>query len=168
MSRSLSLTLRRALNAQEAGEVPAWLLTITHPLLNAPIRLSSDPTVRLTEVPDITYGTVSRGEEYLFLPISFPLPDEKGDATPLMRLTIDNVGRELINILRSTTTPAQFRIEMVLASAPDEVEVELPLFDMVSVEYDAQQVTLTLALNGLTTEPFPSLTFSPAVFPGLF
>ena len=106
MSRSLSLTLRRALNAQEAGEVPAWLLTITHPLLDAPIRLSSDPTVRLTEAPEITYGTVSRGESYMFLPISFPLPDEKGDATPLMRLTLDNVGRELINILRSTTTPA--------------------------------------------------------------
>jgi len=165
--RSLSLLLRAQINAQEAGEVPVFLIRITHPVLAAPELLSTDPTERLSVTP-LIYGTRSRGEEYRFLPMTLPLPDEKDDATPMVRLVLDNVGRELVNLLRSSTIPALFRIELVLASAPDDIEVELPLLEMVAADYDDGQITLTLTLNGLTTEPFPYLTFSPATFPGLF
>jgi hypothetical protein len=46
--RVLSLNFRKALYAQESGEVPIFLLTITHPSLAAPIRLSTDPTARIS------------------------------------------------------------------------------------------------------------------------
>lgn len=167
MSRMLSLTMRQALNAQETGELPIFLLTVTHPQLESPILLSSDPTQRLSETP-LVYGTHSRERDFMFLPMSFTIPDEKDDAPPATQLVIDNVDRELVNILRSTSTPAQVLIELVLASAPNAVEIEFPLFDLVGADYDAQQVSLSLALNGLATEPFPSGTFSPATFPGLF
>ncbi|WP_100962635.1 DUF1833 family protein [Bosea sp. FBZP-16] len=165
--RTLSLTMREALNTEHSGEVPVFLLRITHALLEEPILISTDPTERLEESP-LTYGTRSRGQSYIFLPMNFALPDETDGGVPAMRLTIDNVGRELINLLRSTSTPALVAMELVLASAPDAVEIAMPQFELVSADYDAEQVTLTLALNGLATEPFPYGSFSPATFPGLF
>lgn len=167
MSRTLSLTTRRAMNAQETGEIVIFLMTVTHPDLDGPIRLSSDPTTRLSDSP-LTYGTASRGQSFLFVPFGLILPDEKEAATPQAKVMLDNVDREMVNILRSTSTPAQVKIELVLASEPDVVEVEEPMFDLVSADYDAQTVTLTLVMNGLATEPFPSGSFNPSSFPGLF
>lgn len=165
--RTLSLTMREALNTEHSGEVPVFLLRITHALLEEPILISTDPTERLEESP-LLYGTRSRGQSYIFLPMNFALPDETDGGVPAMRLTIDNVGLELIGLLRSTSTPALVAMELVLASAPDDVEIAMPQFELVSADYDAEQVTLTLALNGLATEPFPYGSFSPATFPGLF
>ena len=42
MSRDLSLTAKQAINAPETGEAFIILLTIDHPSLSAPIRVSSD------------------------------------------------------------------------------------------------------------------------------
>jgi len=165
--RTLSLTMRGAMNAQETGEVPVFLLRITHALLDAPILISTDPTQRLSDSP-LVYGTRSRGEDYMFLPMGYAMPDETDGGVPAMRLTIENVGLELIALLRSTSTPAQVGMELVLASAPDMPEITLPQFELVGADYDAEQVILTLALNGLATEPFPFGSFSPATFPGLF
>jgi hypothetical protein len=60
----LSLNFCKALFAQEAGEVAIFLRTITHPSLVTPIRLSTDPTARLTTYP-LTYGTVSRSTTFM-------------------------------------------------------------------------------------------------------
>ena len=57
--RTLSLNFRQALFAQESGEIPIFLLTITHPDLPDPIYQSTDATVRLSTYP-LTYGTISR------------------------------------------------------------------------------------------------------------
>lgn len=167
MARTVSLTMRQAMNAQETGEVAVILLTITHPDLATPIRLSSDPTTRISTDP-LLYGTVSRGQTYYFLPFSAILPDDKDEAPPSARIIIDNIDRELIRLIRSTSTPAAVTLEMVLASAPDSVEIMFPELDLVSADYDAQSVTISLAIDALLTEPYPSGTFDPASFPGLF
>ncbi|KFC73191.1 hypothetical protein FG93_01935 [Bosea sp. LC85] len=167
MSRTLSLTMRGAMNAQETGEVPIFLMTITHELLEEPIRLSSDPTSRISVDP-LKYGTASRGETYLFVPMGYVLPDEKDGAAPQSRITLDNVDRSMVDIVRSAQTPARVTMELVLASALDEVEIAFPAFDLVSAPYDASIITLHLAINALVTEPFPAGSFNPSQFPGLF
>lgn len=48
---TVSLNFRQSAFAQETGNFPICLLTLTHPSLDAPIRISTDPTVRLTGVP---------------------------------------------------------------------------------------------------------------------
>lgn len=165
--RTLALTMRSAMNAENTGEVPVFLVTITHPQLDAPILLSTDPTERISDSP-LTYGTRSRGLEYIFLPMSLSLPDEKDEGIPMMQMIIDNVDREMVGILRSTSTPSLARIELMLASAPDVVEIALPELEVVAADYDEGQITLTKRLNGLASEPFPQGSFSPATFPGLF
>lgn len=167
MARTISTTLRGAMNAEETSQVPIILLTIDHDDLAEPFYLSSDPTTRLDgDAP--SYGTVSRGETYLFVPFSLVLPDDKTDAPPAAQISIDNVDRALIPILRSTSTPARVTIEVVLASAPNVVEMAFAEMDLVAADYNADSITITLQQNALQTEPFPADVISPSNFPGLF
>jgi hypothetical protein len=167
VSRSLSLTFRAAAYAEHTGEIVITLVTIEHDSLPGPLRFSSDPTHRISVDP-LVYGTESRGESFVFLPMSLVLPDDNDDAAPALKLTLDNVSRDTIPTIRSVSDPATVTVEFVLASAPDVVEASWPEFDLVNAEYDALQVPLDLVVNALATEPYPAGTFSPASFPGLF
>lgn len=165
--RSLSLNFRRASMAQESGEVAVFLLTITHPTLAQPILLSTDATTRITTDP-LVYGIVSRGQTYLYAGLTLQLPDEQDGAAPAAKLVIENITRDLIPMARSIQTPAQVKIECVLASAPDDVEITMPSFDMTNLQYDMATLQFDLTMDALTTVPFPSGTFGPANFPALF
>ncbi len=166
--RVLSLNFRKALFSPESSEVPIFLLTITHPQLGQPILLSTDPTIRVQTQPDLVYGTVSRGKTYLYAGIDITLPNEQERSPPASKLTIDNVTRDLIPLARSIATPAQVKIEAVLASALDTVEMTFPQLDMSTLDYDASTLTFSLTMDALVTEPYPAGTFGPAYFPALF
>ncbi len=164
--RVLSLNLREALFAEGSSEVLVFLLTITHEDLEDPIYLATDG-VRLSEDP-LVYGFVSRGTTYLCAGVDVTIPDEQDKAAPTSKLVIANVTRDLVPLARSVQTPPQVKIEAVLASAPDDVEMTWPAMDMSSLRYDASFLEFDLTMDSLTTEPYPSGTFSPAGFPGLF
>ncbi|CAL77421.1 conserved hypothetical protein [Bradyrhizobium sp. ORS 278] len=165
--RVFSLHFRRELFAQESGEVPIFLLTITHPELATPIRLSTDPTSRLSTDP-LVYGTVSRAQTYYYAGVALTLPDEQEKSAPASKLTISNVTRELIPLARSVSSPARVDIEMVAASNLDTVETSFPGFQMTNLEYDTMELNFDLTIDPLTSEPYPSGSFNPASFPGLF
>jgi hypothetical protein len=167
MPRSVSMTFRAAMNAQETGEIPVALLTITHPDLDDPIYISGDPTERLTTDP-LVYGTTSRSNDYLFIPFRLNLPDDHDETAPQASIEISNVMREHISLMRSIVLPAVVKMEIVLASDPDEVEITFPAFEITKVDYDANVMTMSLSMDPLITEPFPGHSFTPADFPGLF
>lgn len=167
MSRSLSSGMIAALNAQETDECPIALLTITHDDLAQPILLSSDPTTRISDDP-VVYQTSSRGSDFLFLPFDFTLPDDRSDAPPRVVLEIDNIGRDLVSLLRSVSTPASVKMEIVLASSLDDVEIELPVLQMADADIGEQAIRIELVVDALINEPFPSSLFTPGAFPGLF
>lgn len=167
MARTVSFNMRQAMQAQETSDYPILLMTINHPDLGITLRFSTDYTQRFTDVP-LVYGTISRGVRYDFLPISAILPDDKDQSPPQARLILDNVDREVIRLIRSSSQPATVRMEMVLASNPNWVEIEYPELDLVSADYNASSVTLTLEINALLNEPIPAGRFDPAGFPGLF
>jgi hypothetical protein len=56
----------------------------------------------------------------------------------------------------------------VLASAPNTVELSVPVMDMINLQYDAGQLTFDLAIDALAIESIPTGSFDPASFPGLF
>lgn len=165
--RILSLNFREALFSQASGELPIFLLTITHPKLDAPIYLSTDATTRLTTDP-LTYGTLSRGTTFLYAGIDVTLPDEQDKTPPASKLTIQNVTRDLIPLARSVSSPPSVQIEAILASAPDIVEMTWPVMDMSNLTADMSTLQFDLTVDALTTEPYPSGTFNPADFPALF
>lgn len=165
--RTLSLNFRHAMMAQESGEVAIALLTITHPALTLPIYLSSDPTTLISATP-LVYGTVSRGNTYLYVGMQITLPDEQDDAAPASKMVISNVDRSIIPLARSVSSPPSVKIEFLLASAPDTVEFSIPVMDMINLQYDVDNLTFDLAIDALAIEPFPAGSFDPASFPGLF
>jgi hypothetical protein len=167
VSRTLGEVLRAAMFAQETGQGAGLLLTITHPQADAPIRLSSDFQTRISTTP-LVYGTVSRGETFYYVPMNTALPDEKDQAPARSRLVLSNVGREAIVLARSVSTPPLAKIELIRLGEPDIVEIEFPELDMVGVEYDVNQLTFDLAADALAMEPYPSGSFDPPHFTGLF
>lgn len=165
--RVLSLNMREAIFGQESGEVPIFLLTITHPELDEPVYLTTDPTTRLGTDP-LTYGTVSRGITFMYAGVDVTIPDEQDKSPPASKLTIANVDRGLVPLARSVNSPPSVKIEAVLASDPDMVEMNWPALDMSNLTYDAITLQFDLTMDSLITEPYPSGSFSPAYFPGLF
>ena len=167
MSRTTSANFRSAAFSNETDEVVICLLTITHAEMAEPLRLSSDPTQRISENP-LAYATVSRGETFVFLPFEFTLPADQDDVPPRVSLNLANADRALIGLLRTISSPLQIKVEVVLASSPDEVEVDLPIMQLSEIDYDAQGVRANLVIDGMQTEPFPSGQFDRGRFPGLF
>jgi hypothetical protein len=165
--RILSLNFRKALFAQESDDVPIFLAAITHPLLPETIYLSSDPTERLSDAP-LLYGTQSRGNVYKFIGMDITIPDEEDKNPPASKLVVSNATRDLIPLARSVSTPAKITIEAVLSSAVNDVEFSIPRMDMVNVQYNASELTFSLSIDALTTEPYPAGSFDPSGFPGLF
>lgn len=167
MSREVSDRFREAIYAQETDEVPICLLTITHESLSEPIYVSSVATTRLSDDP-LLYGTESRGEQYIFLPFEFTLPDDKSDSPPRVQLTMENIDRTLVSLLRTFVTPASVKFEIVLASDPDLVEIAVPILQMADATIDESTIAITLVADTLINEPHPAGQFTPGAFPGLF
>lgn len=167
MSRTLSSGFLAGLYSQESDEIVICLLTVTHDDIGEPIYLSSDPTARLSEDP-LIYGTASRSNEYLFLPFEFTLPDDRSDSPPRVQLTMDNTDRSLVALLRSISTPANIKMEIVLASDPDHVEIEMPALQLSDVTINEGSISATLVADSLINEPHPAQLFTPGSFPGLF
>lgn len=166
--RNISLNFRAMMNAQETGIVPIVLLAITHREI-APevIRLSSDPTELFQDDP-LVYGTRSQGLDWLFVPFMLVLPDEKDEQAPVQKLVVSNIDRNMVELLRSTTEPAQVQTWIIMSNDLSVIEYEGVVFDLSAATYDANQIEMTLTLDALAVEPYPAGTFNPAEFPGLF
>lgn len=89
---SVSVNFRSSAYASETGRVPILLITFSHDDIAVPIRISTDPTQRVLETDEIiAYGTISRGDTYTFLPVSFKLPDDTDTGPGNMQIELDNV-----------------------------------------------------------------------------
>lgn len=173
MSRTLSLTARTFGQAAASGEVAVVLIQVEHPSLAAPIRLSSDPTVLLSEEP-LRYGTRSTWngadpatEPFVFTVASFVLPGDQEDAPASLQLVLDLFDAALVTQLRSVTTQATLHLALVLASSPDLVEIEYRGLRVVSADY-GEQLTITATRRPIEDEAVPKDRFTKDRFPGLF
>lgn len=155
--RTLSSNARAALYAAQTAEVFLQLLTIEHDDLVAPIRLV-----------DNTEAIVSAGETFDPFPFRIVLPAETDTELPTVELVVDNVSRELLEEVRSISTPFTVTLEIVLASDPDTVEAGPFLFESRSASYDVQTLRFELGAETFMTEPFPADIYTPTTYPGLF
>lgn len=166
---TVSLNFRQSAFAQETGAFPICLLTLSHPSLDAPIRISTDPTVRLeVSVLDVAYGTVIQNTEYIYLPMTLKLPDDTDDGAGEMTIELDNIHRAYTSAIRSIHDPIECHVEIVMSNDLNTVEAQWPAFLLTNVRYDAHVISATLKQETLEGEPFPALTFSPAYFRGMF
>lgn len=170
---SLSTNMIRQMYSTNSAYVPVVLLTITHKSFTEPIRLSTDNAVELKQnlYAEKIFGTVSRGENYYFIPFEFKLPSSHTSEAPKASLSISNVGLDLMPYIRSLQAGEEapkVRIEVVIAQEPDEVIQSNPELLITSIDYDAETVNFNLSSEDLSTEPFPSGSFNPTFFKGIF
>lgn len=170
--RIVSLNARLAADAIASQEVDVVLWHITHPDLDEPVRLSTDPTERLSLEP-LRYGTRSTwltedGSPFLFVLADALVPDDKADAPATAKLFLSNLDNSVASVLRSFTEPATVDMAVVLASSPDLVEVETLGLKLVTSEGSGDQVVLDLSREKLTAEPWPSGRMTRSRFPGIW
>lgn len=158
MPRTTSVNLRRALFAQQTGEVLLWLLTLDHPDFAAPIRVCNDAR-----------DVESRGEVYHRFPFEISIEgDGGGKSRPRAVLRICNVDRQIVEAVRSVQTAISVTVELARESEPDVIEAGPMEFALREVAYDAVVVEGELRYEEVLSEPFPAATFSPSRFPALF
>lgn len=163
---TISDNAKQAMFAPQTDEAFIILITIEGEGLNDPIRVSSDPTQLLVNAG--VRGTVSRGDEYLYLPVEINLPQQDDTGVSRATLSIDNIDRRVVEAARRATKGLSVTIEIVLSSDPDVVEASLPDFSFESVRYNAFTVTGDISIEYFDLEPFPSFRFTPSLWPGIF
>ncbi len=154
------------MHAEATDEVAVALVTITHDDLDTPIRLSSDPTERISLDP-LAYGTRTRTDVFYFVLMSVIIPDESRGTPARSQLVLENVTSDMVALVRSIVSPAKCRIDIVAASNPDMIERTYDDLEITKASYDADRVTLEVGLENFANEPWPSQRMTKSRFPGL-
>lgn len=136
----------------------AWLvlLTIDHPDLSSPLRITTDAV-----------NTISNGNTFLPYPVQIQLPDDIEGRTPQAQLVVDNTTKEIIAALRSLSSPATVTIQIVRSEDTDIVEREWSGLEWRNSTYDASAITGNLTIEDISREEFPYVSFDGR-FNGLF
>lgn len=172
--RRVSLNARTALDAASTGEIEVALMVFEHPSLDAPVRISTDPTERLSVEP-LSYGTRSSWEgadpatdPYLFVLASAQLPSDLEDSPAAAQVVLENVTNEIITLFRAFTSRATVHMAVVLASSVDVIEAEFHGMKLLSVDFNASDITLSISRAPIEDEVVPMDRFTKDRFPGLF
>lgn len=163
---AISAAAKAGMFSQETDEFYIALATIAHPTFGI-YRFSSDPTVRISDDP-LAYATFSRGGQFDYLPFTLLLPESTEQGHGNVMLSLSNIDRQLVPLIRTIPEGAMIKLELVLSSSLDTVELSLSDLEILHVGYPAEAINLTLGYQSLASEPFPFLSFSPNVVPGLF
>ena len=191
---NLSAAAIKAMFSSETEEQLIMLLTIHDPDPTGseyPIRLTDSFIGRLTGSTtgwvtqeletkegyttdsEVIYGVTrtvnSQVQEFVFIPMQINLPPEQETGVGTLSITINYVTPQAIALIRKyLTEPVRVTIELVLGSSPEYTEALFDNFWITSATYSAQSISLQLDMISFSREPFPSFTFSPTYFPGLF
>ena len=171
--RRFSLNKRLSHDGLAPDEIEVVLIQFEHPDLEAPVRLSTDNSERLSTDP-LTYGTRSdwRGadpmtEPFLWIVADALLPSDLEDQPAAAQVTLMNLDSRMIELLRSFRDPATVHMAVVMADTPDLVEAEWSGLQLTGFDADAGEISLQLSREEIEREMFPGARMSRSRFPGL-
>lgn len=156
MSNQLSPELLLQLFKQESNDPLLSLLTLSHP---------SFSTIRLV---NNTKDVVSRGDTYSAFPFTLSLPIDDGETNRQVSIEFDNVGLTLIEPIRSVITPINVKLELILASLPNSVQMSLEELKIYDITYNRKTISATLLIDTFLYTDLTSETYTPQNFPGIF
>ncbi len=179
MPRDISTLIRSSLEGPRDGEIFLTFLIIAHPDLSPSIYVVND--VATDAGATVTYQYA--GNTYIAFPFDLELLTD-GDASPVGRLTIQNVDRVLGEAVRALTTAPTVEFRMIPASefdltvnprvgatgSPEEIT---PIYvatglEMRGISVDAMSISGEVAAINDAQEPWPSIRATQARTPGLF
>ena len=170
MARTVSSKVRKHVQAEVDPLVKVFLITLYHEDLSEPIRVSSDPTVRVgSDEYNVYYGTVSNGRTFYYAGFDACLTNDEDGAAPQMTLSIPLADRSMTEAIESIGhNPLTVDIEIVFADTPDTIEMSMTGMELVDITYDGSVISGTVSRDLLFTEPYPCRSFTPNHFPFLF
>lgn len=157
MPNQLSPQLLAQLYAQESSDPFLTLVTLSHPSFAQDIRLVNNQV-------DIT----SRGDIYTAFPLKIKLPMDDGESTREVTLEMDNVGLTFVDELRTVTDLITVKLELVLASIPNDVQVSFEDLKISSLSYNKTRISARLFLDNFLNTELTSEQYTPKNFRGLF
>jgi hypothetical protein len=98
--------------------------------------------------------------------IRFPVDD--GETARSFLIEFDNVSLQLIEEIRTVTTPMGVKLEMILASMPDEVQIVQDDLKIQNITYNKYKISATIILDSFLNTEVTCERYGPANFPGLF
>ncbi len=155
MSNLISNELKRQLFSQESDDPFLTLLTMTHETFSA-------------YLVNNTVDVVSNGNTFLAFPMKITLPADDGESTRDFAIDLDNVSLELIESFRSVTTAIDVKIELILASMPDTIQMSYEDLLIRSISYDSKKISAKIVLDNFLSVAMTSERYGPTNFPGLF
>lgn len=156
MSNQLTNQLLFQIFSQESNDPFLTLVTLTHPSFST------------TRFVNNSENIISRGETFLSFPMSIKLPPEDGETLREVTIEFDNVSLELITKLRSVSSPIDVKLELVLASMPDIVQMSFEELKINSASYNATKVSARLIMDSFLQTGMTSEKYEPSNFRGLF
>jgi len=157
MSNTLSPELLAQIFAQSSNDPFLTLVTLTHESFATPIRLVNN-----------SKPITSRGNEYLAFPMKIRLPVDDGETVRDFAIEFDNASLELIEEIRSVTSQIGIKLEMILASMPDVVQMEQADLKIITLNYNATKITARVVLDSFLSVELTSEKYNPSNFPGIF
>ena len=155
MSNQLSAELKEQLFKQESNDPFLTLVTLV-------------AGVQEYRLVNNTKDIVSNGKTFTAFPMKIRLPVDDGESAREFQLEFDNSSLLLIRALRSVTEPINCRIDMILASMPDVVQMTVGDLLVRSISYDDRKVTAKIVLDNFITVAMTSERYTPSLYPGLF
>lgn len=153
---TLTSQLLAQIYSQESGDPFLTLVTLSHGDFDD-IRLVNN-----------TEDIVSNGLTYTAFPMKIGLPKDDGETTREVTIEFDNVALDLISEIRTVTDFINVKLEMVLASIPDAVQISFEELKIQSLTYNKSRVSARLFLDNFLGTELSSEKYTPTNFPGLF
>ncbi len=155
MSNELTNELKAEIFAQESANPFLTLVTLTGPGF-------------AFYLVDNTVDVVSQGQIFSAFPMKVKLPVDDGESAREFDLTFDNASLDLIRALRGITSPIDCRIDMILASDPDTIQMSIPDLQIRSTSYNKTSISAKIVMDNFLSVAIPSEKYTPTLFPGIF
>lgn len=153
-----SANARKEISKVNAPNLPVTMLEIDHPELLVPVRVINDRA-------DIVFET----NTYTALGFNITMPTDLQKGLPRASLSIDNVGKELVEWLEASNGGANtsVRIIQVLRTDPSVPEVDM-IMTLRNILVTSSTITGELGFEDLLNVPAVTIIYSPEFAAGLF
>lgn len=159
MANQLSPELLAQLYAAQSEDPFLTLITLSHSSFDQDIRLVNN-----------SENVTSRGNIFKAFPVKIRLPVDDGETAREVAIEFDNVSLDLIKEIRTVTSGDRItvKLEMILASIPDDVQIALEDLFIMNVSYNKYRISARLGLDSFLNTELSSERYNPSNFPGLF
>ena len=152
------MDIRNISAAQDISSPVAWLFLLT-------FSSKGNPDLNLV---NNNLPITSNGVEYQPFPFRLQLPEDTGDRLPVVKLQIDNISGEIVQLIRAMQEPPTVKVSLITSAYPDIIEKSLDSMRLNSVGYDSITIQGELSIINVLSVKFPSEDYSPINYPGMF